>query len=79
VSENRVLRRIFGHKSEGVMRSWRRLHNDELHHLYTSSNTISVVKSRMRWTGHVGHFWDVRLIQNFSRKPERKAPFGRQA
>jgi hypothetical protein len=35
VFENRVLRRIFGHKRE-VDRSWRKLHNDELHNLYSS-------------------------------------------
>jgi hypothetical protein len=34
VSENRVLRRIFGHKREEVAGGWRRLHNEELHNLY---------------------------------------------
>jgi hypothetical protein len=51
--ENRVLRRIFGPKSEEDG-SWRKLHNDELHGLYSSPNIVRVVKSRrMRWTGHV--------------------------
>jgi hypothetical protein len=31
VSENRVLRRIFGPKRDEVTGSWRRLHNEELH------------------------------------------------
>jgi hypothetical protein len=34
--ENRVLRRIFGPKREEVAGGWRRLHNEELHNLYTS-------------------------------------------
>jgi hypothetical protein len=48
-----VLRRIFGPKRE-VDRSWRKLHNDELHSLYSSLNIVWVIKSRrMRWAGHV--------------------------
>jgi hypothetical protein len=43
VSENRVLRRIFGPKREEVAEDWRRLHNEELHKLYTSPNIIWVI------------------------------------
>jgi hypothetical protein len=55
VSENRVLRRMFGPKMEEVVGSWRRLHNEELHNLYTTPNIIRVIKwrRRVRWAVHV--------------------------
>jgi hypothetical protein len=54
VSENRVLRIIFGPKRDEVMGEWRKLHNEELHNLYSSSDIIRQVKSRrIRWAGHV--------------------------
>jgi hypothetical protein len=45
-SENKVLRGIFGPKREEVAEDWRRLHNEELHNLYVSSNIIRGIKSR---------------------------------
>jgi hypothetical protein len=49
VSENRVLRRIFGPKREEDD-VWRKMHNDELHSLFSSLNIVRVIKSRrMRW------------------------------
>jgi hypothetical protein len=53
VSENRVLKRIFGHRREEVAGGWKRLHNEELHNSYTSLNIIRVITSVMRWAGNV--------------------------
>jgi hypothetical protein len=46
VFENRVLRRIFGPKKDGVMGGWRQLYNEELHNLYSSPSIIRIIKSR---------------------------------
>jgi hypothetical protein len=76
VSENRVLRRIFGPKREEVAGGWRRQHNEELHNLYTSRNIVKVIKSRrMRWTEHVSRMGAMRNSFKFLvGNPEGKRP-----
>jgi hypothetical protein len=54
VFENKVLRRIFGPKRDEVTGDWIKLHNEELHNLYSSPSLIRMIKSRrMRWAGHI--------------------------
>jgi hypothetical protein len=58
--ENRVLRRIFVPKKDEVIGKWRKLHNDELNDLYSSSNIFRAIKSRrMRWVGHVARMGEM--------------------
>jgi hypothetical protein len=56
VFENRVLRRIFGSKRDEVMGGCRKLHNEELHNLYSSPSRM-IKSKRMTWAEHVARMW----------------------
>jgi hypothetical protein len=79
VFENRVLRRIFGPKSDTVMGKWRKLHSAEPCVLYSSPNIIRQIKSRrMRWTWHVARMGEGRTVYKvLMGKPGGKRPLGR--
>jgi hypothetical protein len=78
VFENRVLRKIFGPKREEDG-SWRKLHNDEFHKLYSSPNIFRMIKSRrMRWAGHEARMGEGTCVYRvLVGKSEGKRPLGR--
>jgi hypothetical protein len=78
VGKVRVLRRIFGPKRDEVTGGWIKLHNEELHILYSSPSKIRMIMSRkMRWTGHVARMWEKRNVYRILvGKLEGKRPLG---
>jgi hypothetical protein len=74
VFENSVLRRIFGPKRDEVTGEWSKLHNEELHNLYSSQDIIRQIKSRrMWWAGRVARMGEERNVYRvLMGKPEGK-------
>ncbi|KAJ4441667.1 hypothetical protein ANN_11525 [Periplaneta americana] len=79
VFENKVLRKIFVAKRDEVTEEWRKLHNTELHALYSSPEIIRNIKSkRLRWVGHVAPMGKSRnAYRVLVGRPEGKKPLGR--
>jgi len=77
--KNRVQRRIFGLRRAEATAEWRKLHIDEFYDLYSSPNTVRVIKSRrMRWVGQVARMGERRGVYRvLVGKPEGKRPLGR--
>ena len=74
----RVLRRVFGPKRDEVTGEWKKLYNEELRDLYPLLNIVHVVKSRMRWEGHVARMGEGRGVYRvLVGKPEGMRPLGR--
>jgi hypothetical protein len=70
--ENRVLRRIFGARRDEVTGEWRKLHNEELHILYSFPSITTKIKSRrIRWARHVARMGQ-ECVQGFDGKARRK-------
>jgi len=79
VFEKRVLRRIFEPKGDDVTGECRKLHNEELNDLHSSSNIVRVIQSsRIRWAGHVACMGERRgLYRVLVGKPEGNRPLRR--
>jgi len=74
-----LLRKIFRPRRDEVTVECRRLQNEELNDLYSSTNTVRVIKSRkMRWDGHVARMGEERGVYRvLVGKPEGKRPLER--
>ncbi|KAJ4443576.1 hypothetical protein ANN_05250 [Periplaneta americana] len=79
VFENKILRKIFGAKRDEVTGEWRKLHNTELHALYSSPDIIRNIKSRrLRWAEHASRMGESRnAYRVLVGRPERKRRLGR--
>jgi hypothetical protein len=77
--ENRVLRRIFGQKRDEIVGGWIKLHNEELHNLYSSPEIIRKIKSRrIRWAGYIApmegkrHAYRLLMVKREGKRPPER-------
>jgi hypothetical protein len=80
VFDNRVLMRILGPKRDGIIGSWRKRHNEELHNMCSPPNVIRMIKSRrIRWSRHVAYMgakrngYRVLVVKPEGKRPPRRA------
>jgi hypothetical protein len=65
-------------KGDEIIGGWRKLHNEELHNLYSSSNIIRTIKlRRMRWARHVARMWKRNAYRILVAEPEGKRLLGK--
>jgi hypothetical protein len=78
VYENSVFWRIFGSKREEVTGERKKLYNEKLTDLYSSPTTVRMIKSRMRWSGHVARMGEAKGVYKvLVGKPEGKRQLGK--
>jgi hypothetical protein len=72
-----MLREKFEHKRKAVTGGWRKLHSEDLHSLYSLSNSRVVKSRRMRWAGHVTSVGENRNVKNVLVRKREKETTGR--
>jgi hypothetical protein len=79
VFENRAVRRILGPRKDEAPGSWRKLHNEDVHSMYSSTSITGMIKSRrMRWAEHVARMgakrnaYRILVRRETTRRPRRR-------
>jgi hypothetical protein len=75
VSDNWVLRGIFGPERREMVKCWSKLHKEELHNLYSSPSLIRIKSKRMRWVGYLARMEENKnACMILGEKPDGKRP-----